>query len=142
MQNKDLKVLEIPKWGRYLRGKWLENFASHLTNDEQKEIYMDSYLWHLCSYQKMVCLEKEAAIKAFEKHKKKKCTIFYQYINDGFLVQNAKNLKVNDLPYDNNADFDYRDVYVMDWDRNWTFIITHENDDLGPYFIEKFKTPI
>ena len=138
MQNKDLKVLDIPKWGRYLRGKWLEHYASHLTSDEQKEIYMDSYLWHLCSYEKTVCLEKEEAIKAFERQKKKKCTIFYQHINDGFLVQNARNLKVNDLPYDDDADFDYRDVYVMDWDGNWTFIITHENDDLGPYFIRKF----
>ena len=36
MQSKELKVLEIPKWGRYLRGKWLENFAGHLTNRRTK----------------------------------------------------------------------------------------------------------
>lgn len=138
MQSNELKVLEIPKWGRYLRGKWLENFAGHLTNEEQKEIYMDSFLWHLCSYEKTVCLEKEEAIEAFETHKKKKCTIFYQYMNDAFLVGNAKNIKVNDLPYDEDADLDSKDMYVMDWDGNWTFIITHENDYLGPYFIRKF----
>jgi len=40
MQNNELKALEIPKWGRYLRGKWLEYFASHLTDEEQKEIYI------------------------------------------------------------------------------------------------------
>ncbi len=138
MQSNELKVLEIPKWGRYLRGKWLENFAGHLTNEEQKEIYMDSFLWHLCSYEKTVCLEKEEAIEAFETHKKKKCTIFYQDMNDAFLVGNAKNIKVNDLPYDEDADLDSKDMYVMDWDGNWTFIITHENDYLGPYFIRKF----
>ena len=40
MQNKELKVLEIPKWGRYLRGKWIENFAGHLTIEDQKK-----YIW-------------------------------------------------------------------------------------------------
>lgn len=137
MQNEELKVLEIPKWGRYLRANWLEEFAGHLTNEEQKEIYMDSFLWHLCSYEKTVCLEKEEAIEAFERQKKKKCTVFYQYMDDAFLVQNAENFKVNDLPYDKDGDLNYRDMYVMDWDSNWTFIITHETDYLGPYFIQK-----
>ena len=136
MKNKELKVLEIPKWGRYLRGKWLENFAGHLTYEEQKEIYMDSFLWHLCSYEKVICLEKEEAIKAFERQKRNQCTIFYQFTNDAFLVQNAENLKVKDLPYD-DWDMDYRDIYVMDWENKWTFIITHENGWIGPYFIQR-----
>ncbi|WP_430354326.1 DUF4275 family protein [Viridibacillus arvi] len=25
----------------------------------------------------------------------------------------------------------------MDWENNWTFIITHENGWIGPYFIQK-----
>lgn len=137
MYDKDLKVLEIPKWGSYLRKKWLKNFASHLTNGEQKEIYMDSFLWHLCSYKKIACLEKEEAVKAFERQKKSKCTIFYQFTNDAFLVQNAKDLKVNNLPYDEEEDLDISDMYVMDWDGSWTFMITHENGWLGPYFIQK-----
>jgi len=136
MRNKEFKVLEIPKWGRYLRGKWLENFAGHLTNEEQKKIYMDSFLWHLCSYKKVICLEKEAAIKAFEGQKKNQCTIFYQFTNEAFLVQNANNLKVKDLPYV-DWDMDLSDIYVMDWENNWTFIITHENGWIGPYFIQR-----
>ena len=137
MQNKELKVLEIPKWGRYLRGMWIENFAGHLTLEEQKEIYLDSFLWHLCSYEKVDCLEKEEAVKAFERLKKNQCTIFYQFTNEAFLVQNAKNLKVNDLPYD-RLDFESIDIYVMDWENNWAFIITHETGiGLGPYFIRK-----
>ncbi|MGG0664611.1 DUF4275 family protein [Viridibacillus arvi] len=134
MQNKELKMLAIPKWGRYLREKWLENFAGHLTKEEQKEIYMDSFLWHLCSYEKVIRLEKEEAIKAFERQEKNRCTIFYQFTNEAFLVQNAKNLNVKDLPYD---DWDHSDIYVMDWENNWTFIITHENGWIGPYFIQK-----
>ena len=75
---------------------------------------MDSFLWHLCSYKKVDCLEKEKAIKAFERLKKNQYTIFYQFTNEAFLVQNAKNVKVNDLPY-NRLDFESSDMYVMDW---------------------------
>ncbi|MDV6377864.1 DUF4275 family protein [Sporosarcina sp. GW1-11] len=135
MQNKELNVLDIPKWGRYLRGKWIESFAANLTIEERKEIYMDQFLWHLCSYEKVECLEKEEAISAFEKKNKKQCTIFYQFSDDAYLVQHAKNLSVQDLPRD-EWNMDYQDLYVMDQDHQWTFIITHENDWLGPYFIE------
>ena len=86
---------------------------------------------------KWICLEKEEAVKAFERLKKNQCTIFYQFTNEAFLVQNAKNLKVNDLPYD-RLDFESIDIYVIDWENNWAFIITHETGiGLGPYFIRK-----
>lgn len=139
MENKDYKLMEISKWGRYLREKWLESFAGHLTSEEQKGIYMDSFLWHLCSYEKVICLEKQEALLAFNRRKKNKCTIFYQFINKAYLVQNAEQLKLKDLPYENGS-WDYADMYIMDWENKWTFIITHENvshDSLGPYFIEK-----
>jgi len=32
----------------------------------------------------------------------------------------------------------YSDIYVMDWDKKWTFMLTHETElGLGPYFIQK-----
>ncbi|HDU7439119.1 TPA: DUF4275 family protein [Listeria monocytogenes] len=137
MQNKEFRVLEIPKWGRYLRGMWLENFANHLSKQEQKEIYIESFLWHLCSYEKVTCFEREEAIRAFERQIENRCTIFYQFTNEAFLVQNAKNLKMKDLPYE-EWDWNYTDIYVMDWENKWTFVITHETDiGLGPYFIQK-----
>lgn len=58
-------------------------------------------------------------------------------MNEAFLVENAQELKVNNLPYDKEAELDFQDLYVMDWYGNWTYIITHENDDLGPCFIRK-----
>lgn len=137
MKNKELKIVEIPKWGHYLRQKWREIFASHLSKEEQKTIYMDSFLWHLCSWEKVICLEKEKAINAFENQIKNKCTIFYQFTDEAYLVQNAKTLTVKDLPYKENQ-MDYSDIYILDWDNRWTFIITHETDlGLGPYFIQK-----
>lgn len=139
MKNKKLKILEIPKWGKYLRQKWCESFASHLTNVEKQEIYLDSFLWHLCSWEKTNCLEKEEAIKAFENHPKKKCTIFYQFVDEAYLVENAENLTMKDLPYIENH-MNYGDIYVMDWDCKWTFMMTHEmSNGLGPYFIKQSK---
>ncbi|MDQ6600705.1 DUF4275 family protein [Bacillus salipaludis] len=137
MKNKELKIVEIPKWGHYLRQKWRESFASHLSKEEQKSIGLDHFLWNLCSGEKVKCLEKEKAIKAFENQTKNKCTIFYQFTDEAYLVQNAKTLTVKDLPYKENY-LDYSDIYIMDWDNKWTFIITHETDlGLGPYFIQK-----
>jgi Domain of unknown function (DUF4275) len=137
MKNKELKIVEIPKWGHYLRQKWRESFASHLSKEEQKTIDMDSFLWHLCRWGKVICLEKEKAIKAFENQIKNKCTIFYQFTDEAYLVQNAKTLTVKDLTYKENH-MDFSDIYIMDWDNKWTFMITHETElELGPYFIQK-----
>ena len=43
MRRKELQVIEIPKWGNYLRGKWREYFASHLSEEKQKTIGMDGF---------------------------------------------------------------------------------------------------
>ena len=134
MRYKELKVVDIPKWGTFLREQWRINFASHLSNEEQKSIGMDGFLWHLCSWEKVNCLEKDAAIAAFKKQSKIKCTVFYQFIDEAYLVQNAQTLNVEELPYDKSHMF-YGDIYIMDWELNWTFIMTH-SDDSGPYFIK------
>ena len=137
MKNKELKLKEIPKWGHYLRQQWSQSFASHLSKEEQKAIDLDLFLWHLCSREKVLYLEKEKAIKAFENHFKNKCTIFYQFTDEAYLVENAKTLTVKDLPYQGDH-MKYSDIYIMDWDKKWTFMITHETElGFGPYFIQK-----
>ncbi|MFJ8063937.1 DUF4275 family protein [Psychrobacillus sp. NPDC096426] len=135
LRYKELQVQEIPKWGHYLREKWRECFANHLSAEEQNSIGMDGFLWHLCSWEKVECLEKEAAEAAFIKQLKQKCTIFYQFINEAYLLENAKTLTIEDLPYD-QLNMYFGDIYIMDWNGNWTFIMTHEME-CGPYFIRK-----
>ncbi|WP_327833053.1 DUF4275 family protein [Bacillus salipaludis] len=86
---------------------------------------------------KLTCLEKEKAIKAFENQLKNKCTIFYQFTDEVYLVENAKTLTVKDLPYQEDH-MNYSEIYIMDWYKKWTFMITHETElGLGPYFIQK-----
>lgn len=135
MKSKHTKFHEIPKWGRYLRGQWEASFADHLSNDEKEEIYLKSFLWHLCSWGKVECYEKIDALKMFEEQPKTKCTIFYEFTDEAYLVENAKTLSIMDLPYD-RLHWYYGDIYVMDWHGKWTFMMTHESE-CGPYFIKK-----
>ena len=65
-----------------------------------------------------------------------KCTIFYENIEEAYLIENAKNLSIKELPY-NQTHLYYGDIYVMDWHGKWTFMMTHEND-CGPYFIKNY----
>lgn len=58
---------------------------------------------------------------------------FYQFVDEAYLFENASSLLINDLPYESN-NMDYNDMYVMDWNEKWTFVMTHETD-YGPYFI-------
>lgn len=132
---KELRILEIPKWGGYLRKSWENKFATHLSTKEKEKIYLDHFLWHLCSWEAVNCAIEKEAIELFNQQKKDKCTIFYQYIDEAYLVENAKNLGIQDLPYDQLHMF-YGDIYVMDWERKWTFMMTHE-EECGPYFISR-----
>ncbi|MBG9822489.1 DUF4275 family protein [Bacillus safensis] len=138
MRNKQLIKINKPKWGHDLRARWRERFAHHLSIKEQKEAAIDDFLWHLCSSGMVTCLEKDEAIDAFLKQPKYKCTVFYQFVNEAYLFENASSLSINDLPYQSN-DMDYNDMYVMDWNEKWTFVMTHETD-YGPYFIQIDKT--
>lgn len=135
MRYNDLKVIEIPKWGYYLREQWRNSFASHLSTEEQYSIGMDGFLWHLFSWEKVECLKEEAAKAAFEKHLKQKCFIFYQFIDEAYLLENAKTLTIEELPYDQYS-WDYGDIYVVDSDFKWAFMLTHESE-CGPYFYFK-----
>ncbi|MEK4031478.1 DUF4275 family protein [Pseudobacillus sp. FSL P4-0506] len=137
MRHKVLKAVEIPKWGNYLREQWKKHFASHLTTEEQKLIGMDGFLWYLCASEEVECLEKEEAIAAFKEQSKHKCTIFYQFIDEAYLLNTAQLLTVEELPYIRDHMY-YGDLYVMDWEGQWTFIMTHESE-CGPYFLTTDK---
>ncbi|MFC5734681.1 DUF4275 family protein [Cytobacillus gottheilii] len=134
MRDKRMKKIEIPKWGNYLRRTWRERFGNSLSKEEQDEIWVDDFLWHICSWDKGRCLKKEKAITAFLQQTKPKCTIFYQFNDDAYLLENADTLLINDLPYIQD-NMDYNDLYVMDWKGKWTFVMTHE-PECGPYFIQ------
>jgi len=136
LQSKKVKVTEIPKWGTYLRKKWEDNFANHLSDKEKKSIYLHNqggwsgYLWHLFSYEKKKCLKEEQADIAFNEESKQSCYVFYQHSDDAFILENASPLIANDFVNE-------EDIYVVDKGFSWTYVRTHETGWCGPYFSRK-----
>lgn len=133
LKNKSIKVIEVPKWGTFLRKQWENVFANHLSHNEKKEIFMYDddgfcgYLWHVFSFEKRVCLKEQEAETAFNNERKNSCYIFYQHTDDVFIVEEAANLNANDL-------LNEFDVYVVDKEFNWTYVKTHETGWCDPYF--------
>lgn len=122
-----------------IKNKWIEVFAGHLTEIERiDEIGMDSYLWHVFSYEKRDCLEGDDARKAFDELRKREYYVFfedyaydyhylYEYENKVFEVFDRDKAKAKDF---NRED----DIYIVDKYFRWTYVNTHEPDWFGPYF--------
>ncbi|MTD31260.1 DUF4275 family protein [Planomicrobium sp. YIM 101495] len=129
-----MKLEKRPGAGKALRKRWEKAFAGHLTRREKKGIHLDSYLWHLCSWEATEFAEGEEAVRLFERRKKRGCFIFFEGVADAFWLADAKDLRVSDLPHD-RKDLDSSDLYAMDETERWTFMMTHEREH-GPYWIE------
>jgi len=137
LKSKKIKVLEIPKWGAFLRKQWEDNFANHLSIREKNAIYLYDddgscgYLWHLFSYEKRACLKGEEAEQAFNDETKNSCYIFYQQTDNALIIEEATAFHANNLMYES-------DVYIVDKEFNWTYVRTHENGCCGPYFSRRY----
>ncbi|WP_134701081.1 DUF4275 family protein [Ammoniphilus sp. YIM 78166] len=133
LSNKKVRVKEIPKWGAYLRKQWEDQFASHMSYEEKKSIYLFDhggacgYLWHLFSYGKKDCLKEGNAEEAFNLEPKNTCYVFYQHSDDALILENALLLAADDLTNET-------DIYVVDKEFTWTYVKTHETGWCGPYF--------
>jgi hypothetical protein len=138
LKRKNIKVLDIPKWGTYLRKEWENNFANHLNEKEKQEIYLlddrdfGGYLWHLFSYKKKERLEGEKAEDAFNNERKNKCYVFFQHSDFALLLENASTFHTDDL-----IDEIGTDMYIVDKQFRWTFVLTHETGWIGPFFSRK-----
>ncbi|NOU94588.1 DUF4275 family protein [Paenibacillus sp. LMG 31456] len=140
LNNKKIRVIEIPKWGHYLRNQWEFNFANHLTLEEKKAIYLHNasgargYLWHLFSYEKKNCFKEAQAEIAFNNEPKSTCFVFYQHFDYALILEKSSMFTVDDL-------FAETDIYIVDREFNWTYVKTHETGRCGPYFARKVKCP-
>ena len=119
-----------------IKNKWIEVFAGHLTKKERRKIYMNQYLWHIFSYEKMPCLEGTKARNAFDELKEKEYYIFYEdwvydcdlseYKGKTFEILNGDKINAKNFNKD-------KDIYIVDKNFKWTYVKTHESY-CGPYF--------
>lgn len=132
LDHKKIKLIDMPIGGVFLRQKWEECFAGHLTSQEKKDIYLDDsgFLWHLFSYEKRDCLSGQRADEAFQNKEKSSCYVFWQFEDYGYNVENANNLSIDDFK-------DEFVIYVADQKFRWTYVKTHETGLCGPYFCQR-----
>lgn len=111
-----------------LKQLWSEIFAADINTAERLEIDYQQYLWHMFSYRKKVALEGQVARQKFNQVKKSDVYIFYNSLEETYLVTGSENLR--------DVDFDEeQDIYVIDINNKWTYINTHESA-FGPYFYQ------
>lgn len=123
------KLIKFYNDNLYFKKKWEELFLENLTEEEKRNIYINDFLWHACSYNKINNISGKRAIQLFNKQSKKDIIIFYQENNNAFYCEDAKNLNYSDIKNE-------MDIYISDINFNWSFIITHEKM-CGPYFLKR-----
>ncbi len=126
IKNKGIIICESPISSQKLKQQWKKVFLHSLDQKEQRRIYINQFLWHGFSYEKVYCISKGKARKALINHKKDEVFVFYQHKDEAYIFKNASKLKASDFDMDD-------DVYVVDKDFKWTYVKTHETM-CGPYF--------
>ena len=112
--------------GKRLREQWINTFADNI---DISKIYIEQHLWHIFSYKRLKCLEKEEANKIFNEIRKKSIYIFFDYSDRCYLIENAESFNLDEVKtYENN------DIYITNKDFTWTYVRTHEDGWMGPYF--------
>ncbi|WP_459993107.1 DUF4275 family protein [Priestia megaterium] len=129
LKKKGMFVKKLPNQGEFFRKRWENEFASALSALQKKKIYMDEFLWHAFSYEKLPCLQGEQAIQAFEQQKKNDCYLLFEHDERVLQLSKCEHLTSADL----SANMYLEDLYVVDKDFTWTYVITHESS-CGPYF--------
>lgn len=137
LQSKGIKCYELhnnseEKSAEKLREKWINSFLQDVdTND----IYIDQYLWHVFSYERLIAKKGSDAKECLDKVNSNTLYIFF----------NDSKAYGKDICYriENAATFNhqmiqcYSDVYITDEDFTWTYVRTHEDGHCGPYFYKK-----
>ncbi|KGK90148.1 DUF4275 family protein [Clostridium sp. HMP27] len=126
LELRNVRVETLDNIGKHLHKQWEKKFAGDLNNSQKHKIYLDQYLWHIFSYEKVQHLCGKDAIDAFNNIKKEECYAFYENDDKALKLANSKDIKAEDF----NSE---HDIYIVDNNMSWTFVHTHE-DYCGPYF--------
>ncbi len=112
---------ESPYTSEELKKKWEQAFLSHMTQEEKNYCHIDEYLWHSFTYQKMKdYLEGSNAISAFNEEKKDKVFIFWQLQDKVLYLETNNKLSWKYLRLELG-----HDVYVVDSNFTWTYLLKH-----------------
>ncbi|MGH4123512.1 MAG: DUF4275 family protein [Clostridium sp.] len=110
-----------------LRRKWVETFTRNI---DISDANLDQCLWHIFSYGKLSCTEREEANADLIKIKKETLYVFFNEGPTCYRLNNAEKFTTDNIDY-------FNDIYVTNEDFTWTYVLTHERVTCGPYFYSK-----
>ena len=117
--------------------EWDKQFDS-LVSAEAKQAakhYTNQFRWHLFSFELLPALQREEARTAFDKKPKKELYLFFDYVDEAYLIKNAHLLTAEDIEkLRENSSLGFSDMYFFDSVNKWTYIKPHE-EYCGPYFL-------
>lgn len=119
------------------KAKWISTFVPDLTQRQYHMCYVNQYLWHVFSFEiipKGQVLVGDDARKAYARADKQGAvTIQLWEVSDAFIT-----LPIAEQQKDWKAIDHIPELYVVSKDWTWTYISTHENDNIGcgPFFFQ------
>lgn len=119
---------------------WEELFVPMLSTEDKKSIHLydvediTGNLWHCFSYNKTPHFKAKKARNEYDKQTNNGRILFFKCYEEDIVIYIPKGefLSRSHLKTIRNS-FPFIDVYVLDENYEWTYVITHE-DSLGPYF--------
>jgi tRNA (guanine-N7-)-methyltransferase len=108
--------------------KWIKTFAKNVSKKDLKKRVLGrgNFLWHIFSWDLVPCKVGDEARKAFDRITNKNCLSIQMWIDEELQEVN---------PNCKSADFDYiQELFIVDSNFKWTYVVTHEGDLCGPYF--------
>lgn len=101
---------------------------------DRDEVFYDQFRWHLFSYNKLPAKIGDEAREALNRKQSQRLHLFWQNSDDAWEMRNAFDLDAADV--DAIAEATYKDLYVFDAEGCWTYVVTHEPEQCGPYYFQ------
>lgn len=106
-----------------IASKWNDRFIG-----DRKAPGLEKYRWHIFSNYETGRFEGEEAKRAYEKQYPSDFFIFNERLQYG--VKCSKSSQLPEIKMEGFND----DIYICHHNMKWTFVITHESPEYGPYF--------
>lgn len=142
LKSKNVKYSIIDIEQKEIEKKWEQEFLSSMTKEEKTECYIydneygAGFLWHGFSYEMVDCKEGNEASKLFNSIDKTEIILFFK---DYYKIVLIKNCEAIDAVFIEDLWYELRkkhliDIFVVDVEFKWTYVITHEYKSIPPFF--------
>lgn len=140
----------VPNRDQEWEHRWESAFTNNISNSQKRKMAFKQTMWNVFSWGKVESLIEQQAIDAFDQQKKGGCYLIYALGEEAIYIPKASRIKAKDIIHigsprggSDNTDNEQPvsassvnyliDLYIVDEDFTWTYVLTHE-EECGPYF--------